>query len=45
MRVKSVVIALLFVGSLLSGCAGNDSENDERVEVLESDLNLSLIHI
>ena len=42
MRVKSVVIALLFVGSLLSGCAGNDSENDERVEVLESDLNDSI---
>ena len=42
MRVRSVVIVLLFVGSLLSGCAGNDSENDERTEALESELNDSI---
>ena len=38
MRVKSVVIVLIFLGSVLSGCTGNDSENDERVEALESEL-------
>ena len=38
MRVKSVVIVLLFLGSVLSGCTGNDSEKDERIETLESEL-------
>ncbi len=38
MRVKSVVIVLIFLGSVLSGCTGNDSENDERVEALETEL-------
>ena len=38
MRVKSVVIVLIFLGSELSGCTGNDSENDERIEGLETEL-------
>ena len=38
MRVKSVVIVLIFLGSILSGCTGSDSESDERVEALESEL-------
>ena len=42
MRVRSVVIVLIFLGSVLSGCTGNDSEKDERIEALESELSDSI---
>ena len=38
MKLRSAVIVLLFFSSVLSGCAGNDSENDERINNLESEL-------
>tara|TARA_B100000674_G_scaffold122770_1_gene93920 strand:+ start:4217 stop:6427 length:2211 start_codon:yes stop_codon:yes gene_type:complete len=38
MRAKSLVIVLIFLGSILSGCTGNDTENEERIESLEADL-------
>ena len=45
MRVKSVVIVLIFLGSVLSGCTGNDSENDERVEALEAELSDKIVEL
>lgn len=38
MKLRSAVIVLLFISSVLSGCAGDDSENDERIDNLELDL-------
>ena len=43
MRVKSAVIVILFLSSMLSGCAGDDSGNEERIAELESDLADSLL--
>ena len=45
MRVKSVVIVLIFLGSVLSGCTGNDSENDERVGALEAELSDKIVEL
>ena len=38
MRAKSLVIVLIFLGSILSGCTGSDTEKDERIEALELEL-------
>ena len=38
MKLRSLVIVVLFLSSILSGCTGNDSEKDDRIEILESDL-------
>ena len=38
MRAKSLVIVLIFLGSILSGCTGSDTEKDERIEALEAEL-------
>ncbi len=42
MKVRTVAIAILFFSSVLSGCAGNDSEKDDRIEALESELSDSI---
>ncbi len=42
MKLRSVAIAILFFSSVLSGCAGNDSEKDERIEALEAELSDSI---
>lgn len=38
MRVWSIAIVLIFLGSILSGCTGNGTENDERVGGIEAEL-------
>ena len=42
MKLSSVVVVLLLSSSLLSGCVSNDSEKDERIEALESELSDSI---
>ncbi|MCH1591507.1 MAG: hypothetical protein L7R66_00785 [Candidatus Thalassarchaeaceae archaeon] len=43
MRVKSAVIVILFLSSMLSGCAGDDSGNEERIAELECYFAYSLL--
>lgn len=38
MKLRSAVIVLLFFSSVLSGCVGNDSEKDDRIDSLETEL-------
>ena len=41
MKLRSAVIVLLFFSSVLSGCVGNDSEKDDRINTLETELSNS----
>ena len=45
MRVRSAVIVLMFIGSILSGCTGDDTENGERVEALEAELSDKIVEL
>ena len=42
MKLRSAVIVLLFFSSVLSGCVGNDSEKDDRIDSLETELSDSI---
>ena len=42
MKLRSVAIVILFFSSVLSGCVGNDSEKDDRIEALEAELSDSI---
>ena len=42
MKLRSVAIVILFFSSVLSGCAGNDQEKDDRIEALETELSDSI---
>ena len=42
MKVRTVAVAILFFSSVLSGCTGNDSDKDDRIEALEAELSDSI---
>ena len=42
MKVRTVAVVILFFSSVLSGCTGNDSDKDDRIEALEAELSDSI---
>ena len=42
MKIKTAFMVMIFCSSALSGCTGNDSEKDDRIEALEIELSESI---